>query len=235
MRVRLPLGRGLFFLAAFAFALFALMPLRLALDWFGTGGRGLAAREAEGCVWLGAVREARLGPLVMGDLQTRLRALPLLVGRARLDVKGLDGGFKGAVVTARHGFGIADVSGRLPVSGIPGIPVAAIDATDVGVMFDEGQCRGADGLVKASLGGALAGPALPSTLTGTARCEGGALLLTLASQSRAETLRFRLFADGRYEAELQFQPADPAAAERLRNAGFTAGTGGYSQRMSGRL
>jgi hypothetical protein len=45
MRVRLPLGRTLFFVCAFLFALIALFPLRLALDWLSLDERGFAARE----------------------------------------------------------------------------------------------------------------------------------------------------------------------------------------------
>ena len=44
MRIRLPLGRSLFFLCAFLFALVALLPLRLALDWLGLDDKGFAAR-----------------------------------------------------------------------------------------------------------------------------------------------------------------------------------------------
>ena len=61
MSFRLPFGRGAFFVAAFAFALVALFPLRLAIRWLGLDERGLAAREAEGSVWLGALKEAQLG------------------------------------------------------------------------------------------------------------------------------------------------------------------------------
>ena len=48
MRIRLPLGRSLFFVCAFLFALVALLPLRLALDWLGLDDKGFAAREARG-------------------------------------------------------------------------------------------------------------------------------------------------------------------------------------------
>jgi hypothetical protein len=48
MRIRLPLGRSLFFLCAFLFSLLALFPLRLALGWLALDDRGFAAREAEG-------------------------------------------------------------------------------------------------------------------------------------------------------------------------------------------
>jgi general secretion pathway protein N len=52
MRIRLHIGRTLFFLGAFFLAMIALLPMRLALDWFGVGERGVAVREVQGSVWL---------------------------------------------------------------------------------------------------------------------------------------------------------------------------------------
>ena len=83
MRIRLPLGRTIFFVAAFFFSLVALIPLRVAVGWFGVEA-GLAAREAEGSVWLGVLKEAQFGRVPLGDLSARLDMLPLLLGRARL-------------------------------------------------------------------------------------------------------------------------------------------------------
>jgi general secretion pathway protein N len=80
MRVRLPFGRTLFFLGAFFLAMIALLPMRLALEWFGIGQRGVAAREVQGSVWYGALKEAQLGTAGLGDLQAGLRALPLVLG-----------------------------------------------------------------------------------------------------------------------------------------------------------
>ena len=74
MRVRLPFGRTLFFLGAFFLAMIALLPMRLALDWFGIGQRGVAAREVQGSVWFGALKEAQVGNVGLGDMHARLRA-----------------------------------------------------------------------------------------------------------------------------------------------------------------
>src|SRR3954462_343394 len=97
MRIRLPLQRTIFFLAAFAFAVIALIPLRVAIGWY--GAEGLAAREATGSIWLGMLKEAQLGPVALGDVRARLNILPLLLGRARLSLSqgGPDGHFDGAV------------------------------------------------------------------------------------------------------------------------------------------
>src|SRR3546814_15218726 len=87
MRFRLPLGRRLFVLCAILFALVALFPLRLALDWLALDERGFAAREATGSLWLGALSEAQFGSVELGALQARLRPLPLLVRRAPPDLE----------------------------------------------------------------------------------------------------------------------------------------------------
>ena len=79
MKIRMPFGRFAFAVAVFFFALVALTPLGLAIRWFGLDTRGLAAREAEGSVWLGALKEAQLGPAPIGDVSARLEqpaALP---------------------------------------------------------------------------------------------------------------------------------------------------------------
>ena len=46
----------------------ALVPLRAALGWFDVGGRGLAAREAAGTLWRGALKEAQFGRVPLGDV-----------------------------------------------------------------------------------------------------------------------------------------------------------------------
>jgi general secretion pathway protein N len=235
-RVRLPLGRWLFFLSAFAFALIALLPLRLGLDWFGLSERGFAAREAQGSVWLGTVSEAQFGKVALGDLGTRLNTLPLLAGRARIDVAGLGGRrFEGAFTSSRHGFGLDDVTAQLAMAGAFGpLPLATLDTEDLGVRFEGGRCRSAEGRVRAALSGDIAGIPLPA-LAGTARCDGGVLLLPLGSQAGTETLQLRIAGDGRYRAELAVRPAQAELGAALTAAGFVLTGSGYALRLAGEL
>jgi general secretion pathway protein N len=238
MRVRLPLNKRLFFIAAFLFALVALLPLSLALHWLALDARGFAAREAEGSVWLGIVREARFGSVPLGDLEAKLRALPLVIGSARVDLRqaGDRASFEGGVTVSRHAFGIDDVRASLaPGPLFAPLPIAALDLSDVSAHFADGLCAGAEGLVKASLAGDLAGVALPRSLSGNARCDGGAILLPLVSQSGAERLELRLYEGGRYRLAFVFRPADDPMRQRLAAAGFAVAGADYVLRIEGKF
>lgn len=200
MRFRLPLGRSALFLAALAFALVALLPLGLAASWFDLGGRGLAAREASGSLWSGALKEARFGPVALGDVKARLNLLPLLLGRARLSLSrdGGDGALDGAVVVSRHGFAVEDMSGALALGPLFGpAPLTSVELDGLSARFENGLCETAEGEVSARLAGALAG----SSLRGSARCAEGALLVPLAGQSGADQLGLRIGGDGRWRID----------------------------------
>ena len=236
MRARPPLGRALFLAAATLFALLALLPLRLALDWLGFDARGLSARAATGSVWLGGLNEARFGPVPLGDVGARLNVLPLLLGRARMSLHrpDEDAPFEAAVTITRHGFGIDDATGRLRAGALfAPLPVALIDFEDVSAGFASGRCTRAEGRVRALAAPAVAGLGFGSGLDGVARCDGDALLLPLAGAGGGERLELRVFADGRYRAQLAVRPADPAAAARLAAAGFRPAGSGYAMRIEG--
>jgi len=240
MRVRLPLGRTLFFVAAFFVALLALLPMRLGIDWLGISNRGLAAREVEGSIWFGAFKEAQFGSVGLGDLHAALRGLPLLIGRARVALE-RDGGtpdddFDGAATVTRRGFGLDDLDGRLQLSGAFGaLPLTQLDLGDVTAHFENGQCVRAAGTVRAAVAGDIGGIALPGGLTGTARCDSGALLLPLASQSGMESLDLRIFGDGRYQGQVLVRSTDATVRDRFTGAGFAVTPAGYALTVSGQL
>ncbi|HTU13350.1 MAG TPA: type II secretion system protein N [Allosphingosinicella sp.] len=237
MRFRLPLRRIVFFLAALALTLLALLPLRLAAGWFDMGGKGLAAREAEGSLWFGRLREAQFGPVILGDIDARLNVLPLFLGRARLSLHRdaeSGGAFDGAVLVTRHSFGLEDLTGQLRTGALFGpLPIATLDLTDVSVHFEGGQCESAEGQVRAGLAADVAGLALPSGLSGAVRCQGGAVQLPLAGQSGMEQVNISIEASGRWRAEVIVRPTDPVTIQRLTAAGFAPGAGGYVRRIDG--
>lgn len=230
-------GRLLFFLATLAVALVVFLPLRLAIAWFDLGGRGLAAREAEGSLWSGRLRDAQFGPVLLGDVSARLDVLPLLLGRARLSLHrdaAAGGRFDGALIAVRDGFGLEDLTGQLRAGALfAPLPVAALDLARVSVRFESGRCARAQGQVRADLAGEVEGVALPSGLGGTLRCEGGAVLLPLAGQSGMERINLSIEASGRWRAVLIVRAAGPAAVQRLTGAGFVPGPGGHVRRIEG--
>ena len=234
MRIRLPLKRTVFFLAAFAFSLIALIPLRVAVGWFGV--EGLAAREATGSIWLGMLKEAQLGPVPLGDVRARLEFWPLLIGQARLSLRHdeVDGRFEGAVSVSRHSFGIEGMTGRFRTGSLfAPVPVSALELDDVSAHFDNGQCESAEGRVVATAAGDLGGLPLPTVLAGNARCAEGALLLPLSGQAGIGQLNLSLRADGSYRMDLVVRQADPALGPRLAAAGFRPSPEGYSRRIEG--
>ena len=89
----------------------------LAIGWFGFGGRGLAAREASGSLWLGALRRRSSARCALGDV-TRAAQRPAALPRPgaavarRADAD--DGASRARSRVTRHSFGFDDVTGQLP-------------------------------------------------------------------------------------------------------------------------
>lgn len=224
-RIRLPLGRRLFVLVATLAALIAMLPLRLVAGALGLPALSVSARAAEGSLWSGRLVEARVSGVPLGDLRTTLRVLPLLAGRARIDVRG--GGdvaqaadaMRAGVTISRHVLALDDATLRLPIGRLLApLPVREIMLTDVTARFRGGICETAEGNVRAELG-AIGGAALSGGYSGAPRCDGGALLLPLTSAS-GDRLTLRLLGGGAYRADVSVRPGDPAAAARLTASGF---------------
>jgi general secretion pathway protein N len=237
MRIRLPLGRSLFLVAAFLFALLALLPLRLAIDRMGFDARGLSARTATGTIWFGALQEARIGPAALGDVEARLNLFPLFLGRARLSVAGSgEGGIEGAIVATRHGFAVDGVSGRFRFGPLfAPLPLTALDLDAFGVGFAAGRCIHAEGRVRATVTLDVGGAVVAPTLAGQARCAGDALLLPLAGSTGMEQLELRIFADGRYRLHLLVRTADAGLRARLAMAGFRPAGNALGLQVDGRF
>lgn len=246
MRFPLPLGRRLFLLVAFLFALVALLPLRLALDGLGLSQRGMAAREVVGSVWGGGLRGAQYRDLELGDVDAELGIAPLLLARARLALRrhrtslasaaGDQDRFEGAVTVSRNSFALSDLSGRIALgAALAPLPISRIDLSDVTARFVGGLCTTASGLVTVEIAGAASGVPLPASMSGNARCDGGALLLPLAGASGMEQLALRIAADGSYRATLTVRPSDTAMAQRLATGGFTAADGALRLSIDGQL
>lgn len=235
-RIRLSTGPGVLFGALLVVALLLFLPMRLALAWSGLDEAGFAARSVTGSVWDARLIEAQFGELALGDVDARLSPLALLLGRARIAIDGGPRPLQGAITVRRHGIALDDVTATLPTGRVfQPLPVTALDLTAVTVHFSDGQCTKAEGRVRATLIGDAAGVALPPSVAGNARCDGGALLLPLASDAGRETVALRITGAGRYSAVFALQPADVATAGRLAAAGFVERAGGYQLSVEGRF
>jgi general secretion pathway protein N len=162
--------------------------------------------------------------------------LPLLLGRARLSLsrEGADGGFEGAVSVSRHSFGLEDATGEVRTgAAFAPVPINALALDHVSIHFASGQCESAEGRVRATTAGELAGIALPAGLAGDLRCAEGALLVPLSGQSGVGQLELSLRADGSYRIDLILRQPDPTLAPRLAAAGFAPSAEGWKRRIEG--
>ncbi len=240
MRLRMTTRPSVLFTAMLFVALIVFLPMRLALGATGLADQGLSARRVGGTIWGGSMIEARFGDVALGDLRVSLSPLALLLGRARLAFEGAgaDGRpIAGAATIGRHAMGIDGVTASLPAATLfAPLPVTTLALEDVTVRFRDGVCEEAGGRVRATMMGEAGGLPLPPMMMGTARCEAGALLLPMTGQGGTEGVNLRIRPDGRYTADLVLTPGDPAAAAKLEQLGFVAGTGGgYRLSAEGRF
>lgn len=212
--MRLPIRRVVAFGALFAAALLATLPLRVVLGALETG---LTAREARGSVWLGQLQEARIGGATLGDLDARLSPVPLLVGRARVEVERRTRGpdqLRAALGLSGASRALEGATGSVPAGSLFGpLPIGTLELADVTVRFRDGVCDRAEGQIRATVTGAIAGVDLAQGLSGRVRCDRGALLIPLASASGGEALSVRVRGDGRWEAELSAGGIPPQRLE----------------------
>lgn len=236
-RIRLRTGPTALFGAIFLVALIVFLPMRLMLGWIGLGDLGLSARQVSGSVWFGELTETHAAGFALGDLAAHVSPIQLLIGRARVGVVGEgDQPLQGAVTLSRHSLGIDDVSTSMAGgAAFAPLPVTSLDLDDVDARFKDGACDHAEGRVRATLAGAVGGVPLPQAMAGTARCDGNALLLPLASTAGTESLDLRLHPDGCYAADMTMRTADPALGTKLQLAGFQPSANGYLLSVQGRF
>ena len=239
-RIRLRTGPAALFGGMLLIALIVFLPMRAVLGWVGVGDEGLVARRVSGTIWGATLTDTRFGDLGLGNLHARLSPLPLLVGRATIVFAGPESVYakplQGSASVSRHGFGVDHMTATVATGRLfAPVPVSALDLDDVSVRFRDGQCETAEGRVRATLAGDVGGIALPQSVSGTARCDGTALLLPLASQSGTESIALRIEGAGTYRAELSLRPSDPLAVQKLEQAGFVNGPNGYRLAIEGRF
>ncbi len=227
----------LLFVAVMIIAFVVAFPLRLALGAISGTGALFTARAAEGSVWNGRLRDISIDGVSLGDFSAKLSPLRLLSGVAAIELRALSGEPAAATLVASFGnFGADNVTTRLVLPGaFDPLPVESVALKEASVRFSKAGCVSADGQVRITLAGTLAGISLGQQLLGTPRCDGKILTLALVSQSAMERITLRIVPDGQYSAKLLIRASDTDMAGKLNAAGFRETSEGHFVEISGRF
>jgi general secretion pathway protein N len=228
---------GLFFSVALVIALVVGFPLRFAVGMIGGTGTLFTAREAEGTIWNGLLRDVSIDGVSLGDFSAKLSPLRLFSGTAAIQLRGLSAEAATATLVGTVGrYGADDVTMKLILPGaFDPLPVESVDLKDANIQFSSKGCSQADGQVRVVLAGAIAGIPLGQQLVGAPRCEGDILTLGLVSQSAMERITLRIVPDGQYSAKLIIRAGDNEMAAKLNAAGFRETPAGHFIEISGRF
>lgn len=218
-----------------AVSLAALLPLRLVIGM--AAPENVTARSIEGPVWGGRIGDLRAGPLPLGTVDARLKPLPLLLGRTEFAL-GRDGPVPFTAVASASGRDVAlsGVNGTVALpDGLGGLPVTSLSFGNLSVAMADGKCAEAQGTLGMTL--ASPGPLLPDaiSLSGTARCERGALVVPMQGPGGMERLTMRIAGDGRWRADLVLTGLPPEVSAPLIQGGFTTRPGGVGIGTSGQF
>ncbi len=227
----------LFFTVVLIIALIAVFPLRLALGALGGTSALFTARVAEGSIWNGTLRDVSIDGVSLGHFSAKLSPLKLLSGTAAIQLRALSGEPAAATLIATFAnYGADGVTTRLVLPGaFDPLPVESVDLKDASVRFSRNGCASADGQVRVTLAGTLAGISLGQQLLGIPRCDGKILTLALVSQSAMERITLRIVPDGQYSAKLLIRASDADMAGKLNAAGFREASEGHFVEISGRF
>jgi general secretion pathway protein N len=216
-----------------AFGIF--MPLRAIV-----GGDQISARKVDGIIWDGSIRDLRLSKVPIGDVNARVKFLPLLLGRAEIALSRGDApfapGINGSVTKRFGGVSIDKFNATLAIGSLfDPLPVEDIILQDFSARFAGGRCSEASGGIRMTLTKAIPGLDLSNGLLAKPRCDRGQLLIPLLSQSATEHVDIRLSADGAYSVTILIEGDNSQNADALRLAGFRQGARGFQMTKRGRL
>lgn len=216
-------------------SLVLLMPLGTAAS-----ALGLTAREAQGTILSGALRDVEAGGLRMGDVNAKLKILPLFLGRFAFAVHRGDAphapGVSGTIGSGLGGSFAEGMTATLAGDGmIKGLEGSEIRLESLSFAFSGKRCASASGVVRLSLDDTALGSAIRGGLMGNARCSNGDLLLPLMSASAMEKANIRIKGDGSYQASLIVTEPSAEIAAALGLAGFRPVAGGLRLERTGSL
>lgn len=228
---RIILGFALFSLLA----VIALMPLGTA-----AGAIGVSARSSQGTIMSGALRDAAVGRVRMGDVNARLRLTSLLMGRLSFALARGDSphapGVSGAVGRGFGGFTADGLSMTLDGSSlIQELAGAELRFETFSFAFSGNKCATASGVIRLAFEESALGQLIKGGMIGNAECSNGDLFVPLVSQSTMERAFVRIKGDGKYQLTLIISEPAAEVGEALGAAGFKPIAGGYRLVRSGKL
>jgi general secretion pathway protein N len=210
------------------------VPLAVVLPMALPADSGLSARTVEGTLWEGALRQADVAGLPLGDTRVGFDFLPFFVGQARMGFASAT--LRGILDMSSGSFGLSRGNGTVDLAGrLRPLPLSRFTFDDVAVEYRNGRCVSAKGRVRAEVATDIGGLALPGGMSGTLRCNGADLVVPLAGQSGMERVDLRVAASGNWRADLSVRTSDPVIAGKLLSSGFSSGPAGYTVRVSGAL
>lgn len=226
--------------ALYVAMLIALLPLRLVLGWAHPGPRTFSASAVEGSAWAGRIGDLRLGALPIGNVDAGIRPLPLLMGRPELSMNrpalGADPAFSAIVGGGEGSVVLRDVQGQVALRDALGaLPAAALGFRDFHMAMSGGRCESAGGqltLFLSPLSDLMTGQV---ALTGSARCDKGALYIPMTGPTGLEKLFLRLEPDGRWRSDLILSGLPVEVSTPLLEMGFTGRPGGIGITSRGKL
>lgn len=213
----------------------ALMPLSTA-----AAALGVSARHSHGSIISGALRDASVGAVWIGDVNAKLSFLPLLTGRFGFALHRGDApyapGISGTVGSSFGGIFVDKLSATID----GGVLVRGIDGSDIrfenlSFAFSGKRCKSASGTVRASLDNSALGEMFSGEMVGDAKCDKGDLYFQLLSQSTLERAAIRIKADGQYSVALALTEPSPEHADALVIAGFQTVPNGMRLLRSGKI
>jgi len=219
-------------------ALVALFPLRVALDATDVVRVGLTARQVAGTIWYGRLGDLHLGNRPLGTFEVALNPAALVVGRASMKfrrIDGIDGPLAGKLVVGSRR-GVTDLSGRVAVGDIfAPLPIESLEFKDFNVLFRDGMCVEAAGQVTPVIAIPVLGIQFGSGLRGAMQCDGRRARVTMASASGRERVEFYVQSSGAYRGWMSVRDAPPDAAIALSLFGFKPSPQGVTLSVDGQL
>ena len=216
-------------------AILLFMPLRIPAS-----AAGIAARSSQGSIVSGSLRDVSIGRIRVGDVNARLRLLPILAGRLGFALQRGDAPFApGVSGTVGRSFGgpFADQISLTLDGGsvLPGLEGSELRLEAVSFAFSGGKCQSASGTVRLRLQESALASVVRGGMIGNAQCSNGDLFLPLISDSTMERAAIRLKSDGRFQSTFLVSAPSAEIALALGSAGFQPVSGGFRLVRSGKL